>query len=151
MAEGMDLAIESLKEQLNDIKAKISICRKKGMDTKVAELKIMAVPSKIKMIEVTKDYKDVQKVSSMLDNARAEIESTEKEGLNSENEISKSDGLQEIFDLMKSTSMLLNEKRVKDAKIYYLKCVDIYKKLPEEDKRKAFKKLDDLRTSIGRG
>ena len=77
MAQGMDLTIDSLKDELNDIKLKISLCRKKGMDTKIAELKVMAIPSKIKLLEITKDYKDVQKVNNMINDAKIEIESLE--------------------------------------------------------------------------
>ncbi len=89
MVEGIDLAIESLKEQLNDIKQKISQCRKKGLDTKIAEIKIINIPSKIKMLETTKNYKDIQKISKLLNSAKAEIEPLEREGLNSENGIGK--------------------------------------------------------------
>ncbi|MEK6946666.1 MAG: hypothetical protein AABX32_03580 [Nanoarchaeota archaeon] len=81
MAEGIDLTVENLKQELNQIKDKISQCRKKGMDTKIAELKIMAIPSKIKMLEVTKDFKDVQKIAKLLNDAIAEIDNVEKGGL----------------------------------------------------------------------
>ena len=84
MVEGIDLTIESLKEKLNEIRLKVSECRKKGFYTKIAEIKLMAIPSKIKMVEITRDYKDLQKITSMLDDARNEILSVEKEGLNSE-------------------------------------------------------------------
>ena len=89
MVEGIDLTIENLKEQLNEIKQKISQCRKRGLDTKIAELKIMAIPSKIKMVEITRDYKEVQKINNMLNDAKAELENIKKESLNSGNETSE--------------------------------------------------------------
>ena len=76
--EGIDLSIENLKEQLNELKQKISQLRKQGLDTKIAVIMMMSVPSKIKMLEITKDYKDLQKIINIINNARAEIDSLEK-------------------------------------------------------------------------
>lgn len=75
--EGIDLSIENLKEQLNELKQKISQLRKKGMNMKLADIRLMSIPSKIKMAEITKDYKDVQKINIMLNYAREEIASIE--------------------------------------------------------------------------
>lgn len=83
MVERIDLNIENLKLQLDDVKQRISLCRKAGLDTKIVELKVMVIPSKIEMVEITKDFKDMQKISSMLNDAKNEIEVVEKEGLNS--------------------------------------------------------------------
>ena len=80
MDESIDLAIERLKGQLSEIKLKISQCRKRGAYTKIAELKIEAIPSKIMMLEITKEYKDAQKVDKLISDARAEIINIEKEG-----------------------------------------------------------------------
>ena len=79
MDEGIDLAIENLKGQLNEARQKISQSRKKGLDTKIAEIKLMAIPSKIKMVEITKDFKDVQKIIEMLNNVKIEIDGIEKD------------------------------------------------------------------------
>ena len=77
--EGIDLSIENLKEQLNELKQKISQLRKKGMNMKLADIRLMSIPSKIKMAEITKDYKDVQKINLMLKDAREEIRSIEED------------------------------------------------------------------------
>ena len=81
--EGIDLSIENLKEQLNELKQKISQLRKKGMNMKLADIRLMSIPSKIKMAEITKDYKDVQKINIMLNDARQEIGSIENNKDNS--------------------------------------------------------------------
>ena len=78
MMEGIDLTIDSLKEQLNDIKARISQCRKKGLSTRIPETRVMSVPAKIKMLEITKDFKDVQKINAILEMTRKDIEYIEK-------------------------------------------------------------------------
>lgn len=78
MDEGIDLTIEDLKMQLNEIKQRISQFRRRGLDTKIAELKVILIPSKIRIVELTREYKDVQKISNMLNDAKAELESIEK-------------------------------------------------------------------------
>lgn len=82
MSDAIDLTIENLKSQLNSIKQRISQCRKKGLYTKIAELKITSIPSKIMMAEATKDFKDAQKVSRLLSDAAVEVENIEREAEN---------------------------------------------------------------------
>lgn len=151
MTEGIDLTIENLKLQLSDIKQKTSQCRKKGLDTKIAELKIMLIPSKIKMAEITRDYKEVQKINNMLNDAKAELEDIEKENLNSENETSEGKQLEEMHILIVKIEELLNENKIKEAKDNYLKCINFYKNLPESSKKEIFERLSDLRVRINRG
>lgn len=151
MVEGIDLTIENLKIQLNEIRQKISQCRKKGLDTKIAELKMMLIPSKINMAEITRDYKEVQKINNMLNNAKAELENIEKEGLNSGNEASEDNQLKETYILIEKIEGLLNENKIKEAKDNYLKCIDFYKNLPEFGKKELFERLSDLRARINRG
>ena len=79
------MAIDGFKGQLNEVRQRISLCRKKGYNTKIAELKIMSIPSKISMLEVTKDIKDAQKINAMLDDAAGELVEFEKEMLANEN------------------------------------------------------------------
>ena len=74
MTDGIDMTVESLKGQLNDIKLKLSQLRKSGLNTRIAELKIMAIPSKIMMLEVTRDYKDMQKIAKLIADAKAEAD-----------------------------------------------------------------------------
>ncbi|MBI2646844.1 hypothetical protein HYW99_00015 [Candidatus Woesearchaeota archaeon] len=150
MVEGIDLTIENLKIQLNEIKQKISQCRKKGLDTKIAELKMMLIPSKIKMAEITRDYKEVQKINNMLNDAKAELENIEKENLNSENETSEGKQLEEMHILIVKIEELLNENKIKEAKDNYLKCINFYKKFPENSKKELFERLNDLRVRINR-
>ena len=141
MAEGIDLAIENLKEKLNEIKQKMSQCRKKGLDTKIAELKAMAIPSKIRMAEATKDSKDIQKINEMLNYAKVEIDDLEI----------SDNSLNEIYALMEKMDKLLNSSKIKEAKENYLKCINIYNSIPQINKKKVFERLNNLRTRLVRG
>ena len=141
MAEGTDLEIEKLKEQFSEIKQKISQCRKRGFDTKIAELKAMAIPSKIKMAEATKDSKDIQKINEMLNYAKVEIDDLEI----------SDNSLNEIYALMEKMDGLLNSGRIKEARENYLKCNKIYGDMAQVNKKKAFERLNYLRTRLVRG
>jgi hypothetical protein len=79
MAEGMDLTIENLKDRLIDIKSRISVCRKKGLYTKIVELKIMQIPSKIKYLEATRVNTDTKKVNLLLNDADKDLKEIEKD------------------------------------------------------------------------
>jgi len=58
-------AEEKLKIRLIELRKKISEKRKHGGYTKIAELKLMNVPSKIKMFKVTNDSKDSEKIEAI--------------------------------------------------------------------------------------
>ena len=77
MVDGIDIAISSLRDELNSLKQRISQCRRKGLDTKIAELMLMSVPAKIIMIGTTRDIKDVQKLTGILAKAKSEVEELE--------------------------------------------------------------------------
>jgi hypothetical protein len=76
----MDVAkeIESLREALDDLKRELTEVRKEGKDTKIAELFIMTIPSKLQYAEVSYDRKDIDNVRKLLEKAKEELESSEK-------------------------------------------------------------------------
>jgi hypothetical protein len=69
--------IATMKEELEELKRDLAEARKLGKDTKIAELIVMAIPSKLRYAEITGERKDIGKVKSLLKNARDEIESAE--------------------------------------------------------------------------
>ena len=146
MTSGVDLAIENLKMELNNVKLKLSECRKNGLDTKIAELKIMNIAPKINFAEVTKSYKDIEKINNMLNDAKMEIESMAPDSSNAAN-ISPNN-LKEIGDLINKINKALSNNRLQEAKNYYLESVILYKKLKNEDKKEVFKKLTNLKSEL---
>ena len=71
--------IEEMKRILKELKGEISQLRKKGVDMGIAELKIINIPSKIQMAEITKKSDDLIKVRQLLAEAKKEIESAKQE------------------------------------------------------------------------
>ena len=148
MADGMDFAIDNFKSQLTELKQKISRCRKKGMDAKIAELKIIAIPSKIRMLEVTRDLKDVQKISKMVNDALIEVNELEN-GVIHDEKSEEPESQEHILDKMiLEAEYLVSTKKLKEAKEIYLKGIDIYKNIKSEGKKSAFEKLNSLRASL---
>ena len=73
---------EALKNKLEMLKKKISECRKKGRYTKIAEMKIKNIPSKIMMANVTLKKIDIDKAMLEIETVEKEIRECEKESIN---------------------------------------------------------------------
>ena len=71
--------IDEMKRILKELRGEISQLRKKGVDMGIAELKIINIPSKIQMAEITKKSDDVIKVRQLLAEAKKEIDSIKQE------------------------------------------------------------------------
>ena len=71
--------IDEMKRILKELRGEISQLRKKGVDMGIAELKIINIPSKIQMAEITKKDDDIIKVRQLLTEAKKEIESIKQE------------------------------------------------------------------------
>ena len=71
--------IAEMQSMLKELRDEISQLRKKGIDAKIAELKIINIPSKIQMAEITKKDDDIIKARQLILEAKKEIESIRKE------------------------------------------------------------------------
>lgn len=148
MADGIDMAMDSMRERLVEIKAKISQCRKKGFYTKIAELKIAEIPSKIKLLEVTREVKEVARINTMLEDAKAEIESVQAEGeaLGVAKDVDKA--VDRIADSVDSAWEELKYNNINKAKGLYSAAVGGYSSLPDERKKEVREGLERLRNKL---
>ena len=140
MSNGIDKSIENLKTELRNVSLKLSELRKSGVDTKIAELKVMNIPFKIKLVEETKNYKDIEKINIMLEDVKSEISSTVDANETTTNDSS----LNQINILMDKILGALNKNKPNEAKNYYLTSVKIYNELKNNDKKAVFGKLNEL-------
>ena len=67
-------SLESIKAQVDNLKKSISSLRKSGKDVEIVSLKMLDVPYKIKVVEATKDPKDLNKLKDMILDIEKEIE-----------------------------------------------------------------------------
>jgi uncharacterized protein YydD (DUF2326 family) len=65
--------IEELKWEYSKIKEDLAVFRKSGKDVKVAELRAMQIPLKIKLAEITKLQKDVDKAEAIVKAVQSEL------------------------------------------------------------------------------
>jgi len=177
MTDESDPTIEKLETRLNEIKLRLSELRKKGKDTKIAELKIMTIPFKIRLADVTKSPKDIERVKSFFDDVEYELNSIDevevestvkkedtdgkdvKEDIKKENTgkapVPEVESTPKIDNNLNSINILINkiDKSIKDnkfseAKKHYPESYELYKKLNKEDKKKVYNKLMTLRTEL---
>jgi hypothetical protein len=66
MNQNIDKQIEFFKKYFEGLKKLITESRKKGLDTKIAELRMMNIPFKIQYLEITKSKADAKKVKRLL-------------------------------------------------------------------------------------
>ena len=146
MSNGFELTLENLKTELCNITLKISELRKAGLDTKIAELKAMNLPYKIKLAEATKSYKDIEKINSALEDVKSELNSVES----TNEKADKSNEPSQISVLIGKINDALTENKLKAAKDYYLEAVNVYNKFKNGDKKAIFGKLNEIGNKLKR-
>ena len=146
MMEALDMTIDNLKDQLLEVKQHISECRKKGLDTKIAELRVIPIPAKIKLLEVTREIKDVQKVISLLNLAKNEVDEIKKQDLNSDDSIEEN--INSMRMLQTKINASLDGRNLGEAKRYYQKAREIFPKLAREEKKEVYKSLSDIASRL---
>lgn len=154
---------EQLKKELEDIKFELSSLRKKGIDTKIADLKIMNIPSKINMIKITKSSRDIGNVKRLMISAWQEITVIKKEaGLETEplsekiNEIrnpnknipDQAPEFKLANQLIQEANNFINSKKYNEAHELYTKINEVYRKLPKESKAQIYKSCMDIHKSL---
>ena len=147
MVETIDITIEDMKQELIDIKQKLIELRKKGKYTKICEMKMAMIPSKIKMVEVTRDVKDVSKVTKLIDDAKKEVNFTEKDGYKIADEI---DPFLEIVKLMGQINEAIKGARKKEAVELYGKAQNLYKDVQQNYKKEIYLRLVEVHAKLSK-
>ena len=73
MVVDINKQIVFLKNYFEGLKKAVSEARKKGLDTRIAELRMMNIPHKIKYLEVSRSKGDVKKLKVLLARLEQEI------------------------------------------------------------------------------
>ena len=63
-------AIESLRSELREIREQVSALRKKGEDTRIADMLLILAPSRIMLADATNEKKDIERVKSLFNKIR---------------------------------------------------------------------------------
>lgn len=133
----MTEAIEILKAELNRLKADISVRRKGGADTLIAELKTANIASKIKMAEATLSLKDIRVARNLITEAWKEVP---KESFNN---YSDELLLQMRADIAKAKKDIAVGNK-KEAEKIYQKMASVYPLLSLEHKREILPECKEI-------
>lgn len=73
--------LEFLQRYYDGLVKAIEVARKQGLDTKLAEIRIMVIPHKIRYAYVSRDKKDLEKLKVMLSELEKDIPKTKDKKL----------------------------------------------------------------------
>jgi len=124
--------IKELTKELEEVKKKISLLRKKGADTKTLEYNIMNIPSKILMASITNKKIDVESIRNVFQNILAEMDFLDKHYLDEQKKILYMD------QLLEKANDLLKKKQFKECLPLYYEIRNFYKELSIESKYVLF-------------
>ncbi|HLG25106.1 MAG TPA: hypothetical protein VI564_09310 [Candidatus Nanoarchaeia archaeon] len=151
MTDSVELAIGNINDQLSEIRSRIVYFRKKGIDTKIANLKIASIPSKISMLSVTRDLNEVSKITKLITLVKNEIADLEQEELNRQNQIDDTlSELEKVNLLVKRIGHRIDERKIEEAKLIYGSVAAIYKNLSREEKKEVIGRLADIRARLSK-
>lgn len=145
MVDGIDIAIDDFRQQLADIKQRLSEFRKKGKYTKIAEMRIASIPAKIKMLEATRELKDVAKVNKMIDDANKEVSFIENDGYKVEDIRDPFLDLVKIIDKIKGE---IKAGRKKEAIEMYNNAQNLYRSVQQNYKKEIYLMLIEIHKKL---
>lgn len=129
----MTRALEKLTQDLLDFKVELSKFRKKGVDVKIIELRIMNLHSKINVIELSDTSDGLHNVAQTLEKAKLELEEAR---------------LNRVKQLISMISDYIESVDKDNAKFYYNELMDIYRELTHKNKAKMKQACLEIRKKI---
>lgn len=164
-----DKRVLELQNRLNFVKSRISDLRKQGYDTKIAELKMMNIPSKIQYFMTTLNKSDYKKAIKRINLVQTELESAKKDEYYSQFELQSriqstipeeteyKDMLTDyqdmpvvkrIFTSIDEAYYFIREGEYREALRKYIEIREVYKFLPRQLKSLVFNKSNDIYKKI---
>ncbi|MFH0978151.1 MAG: hypothetical protein V1837_02500 [Candidatus Woesearchaeota archaeon] len=157
-AQADEVAI--LREHFRLLRERLSQNRKLGMDTKIADLKLMSVAPKIQMAAITSERRDLEVVQRLLSEIESEMKQLRKEqrfedvlskvAVEERERLDKSESPVEYLklsqdEIIDKTNKLINQAiefldKAEFEKVYpiYVEIQGIYKYLPKDLKQEVF-------------
>jgi len=126
--------MSKLNGELEEIRRKISSLRKKGIDTKIVEYKIMNIPSKIKMAAITNKELDVVMIHTTYKNIIADLDFLEMQYEEEQKKVAYMD------ELLTKALAFLQVRQLRDCLPLYYEIRNFYKVLSLDSKQKVLDK-----------
>jgi hypothetical protein len=119
---------------LEEIKRKLSSLRRKGIDTRTVDYKIMNIPSKIKLAGITQSERDILKIRSLYTNVISDLEVLEQEYLEEQKKLDR------MQSLLQKAMEFLKNGQLKECLPLYYEIRNFYKILSMDSKYKMIDK-----------
>lgn len=123
--------MKELNTELDEIKRGISSLRKRGIETKTVEYKVMNIPSKIKMAAITNRKRDVYAIKRIFNNITADINLLERKYMEEQKKLAY------MGELLDKANAFLNKRMLRECLPLYYEIRNFYKELSPESKYKV--------------
>ena len=145
---GIDLAIDSLKSQVSDLKQEFSEARKKGVDVSLPYLRFLNLPSKIGIVVATKSLQDIKQVSSLISEVKEDLENAKREGTEGVEKNDEKNYTERIQKLMDEAAIALQQKNREGLLKLYSDIRGVYPFIPEALKKETYKRSLELYSAL---
>ena len=143
---GIDITLDSIKGQLNDLRAEFTQARKRGIDVTIPHLLFLGVPAKIAVVAATQSYADlknliaqIEEVKKELREAKGELEIPQPPSMNASGDTSSR--IQALF--LDAQQALRGNDRLRMGNAYS-ELRALYPNAPIEMKKEMYKKTLEL-------
>lgn len=135
--EKIENLLQSLDDELQELKAKMSSLRKKGKNTEMAEMLTLDFAPKLKMARVTYESEDIEKIKNLLQEIRDELKESEE-----------GSDFSHATDLIKEAYEYIRNDKLKEASAVYSAITKIYGTLPKDLKKTVYLACLDIKKKI---
>ncbi len=137
--EKIEKEIDKLKDSYIEVQGTVSNLRKKGKNTEIAEILLIDIPAKIKMVGITQDIKDVGLTERAIEKIKNEI-----------NDIVNGSDFDHINELIQESFEHLRKGEKQLAINKYSQIMSLYKLLTGDLKKTVYRACKKLRKDLSR-
>ncbi len=135
--EKIENEIQSLEEQFQELKARISELRKRGRDTKTAEVLSLDFTPRVRMARATYEDSDIKKIKKLLDQINEELKEADEGSV-----------FEHALEILREAYEYIRDGKISEAKVAYSAIVRLYKNMPDELKKTIYLAGLDVKDKI---
>jgi len=145
---GIDLAIDNLKNQVNDLRQQFSLARKKGIDVSIAHMKFLNLPAKIGVAEATKSLQDIKKANIQLEDVKKELEEAQHDQAKKQKQHDDKNYMQKVQQLFSQADEASSKKDWQQMLKIYVEIRGLYPFVPDAVKKETYKRSLELYNTL---
>ncbi len=135
--EKVEAELQSLADEFQELKARMSDLRKNGKDTRIAELMALDFTPRLRMAKVTYESKDINKIKQLLQDITTELKEAEE-----------GSEFDHAMELIREAYEYIREGKLMEASVAYSAIVRLYKKMPGDLKRTLYLAGLDIKAKL---